>query len=68
MAVGRYIQRHIQDLGNIKMKLYAKIVNVVQQLTIFAKYSILDIWKGSEHTLTSFNFWINSFMMEVLII
>ena len=31
------------------MKLYAKIVNVVQKLTIFAKYSILDIWKGSEH-------------------
>ena len=31
-----------------KMKLFAKIVNSFQPLTILAKGSILDVWLGSE--------------------
>ena len=30
----------------VKMKCFAKIVN---DLTIFAKHSILDVWEGSEY-------------------
>ena len=32
-----------------KMDSFAKIVNGVQPLIIFAKHSILDVWQGSEY-------------------
>ena len=32
------------------MEVSAKIVSAFQSLIIFAKYSILDIWKSSEYT------------------
>ena len=32
-----------------KMKLFVKIVNDFQSLTIFAKSSILDVWQGYEY-------------------
>ena len=31
-----------------KMEFFVKIVNGSKPLTIFVKYSILDVWKGSE--------------------
>ena len=31
------------------MKRFAKIVNGIKALTIFAKCSILDVWHGSEY-------------------
>ena len=33
-----------------KIELFSKIVNSFYSLTIFAKSSILDVWKGSEYT------------------
>ena len=32
------------------MEIFEKIVNDFQQLAIFAKDSILDVWLGSEYT------------------
>ena len=31
------------------MERFAKIVNAFQPLTIFEKWSILDVWQGSEY-------------------
>ena len=31
------------------MERFAKIINSQKLLTIFAKYSNLDVWKGSEY-------------------
>ena len=33
------------------MKLFAEVANSFQQLTIFVKSSILDVWMGSEYAI-----------------
>ena len=35
------------------VKIHLSMNNCFQQLTIFAKFSILDIWLGSEYTSTT---------------
>ena len=48
-AFKRPTQRHIQELCQIpKIEHFAKIVNSLYPLTIFAKSFILDVWLGSE--------------------
>ena len=45
-----YTEADQQPCQTSKMKVFAKIVNVFQPLTIFAKTFILNVWQGSEHT------------------
>ena len=37
------------------MELFVKIVNTIQEWTILTKYSILDVWEGSEWVSANFS-------------
>ena len=46
----------IQNPVKHDMEHFAKIVNGLKPLTIFAKRSILDVWHGCEYTFTIYLF------------
>ena len=53
MSVFRFrkAQRCIKNpVKHLKMEYFAKTVNDIQPLTIFAKLSLLVVWQGSEYT------------------
>ena len=43
------LQRFIQKWQTSEMECFTKINNEFQLLTVFAKYSSLDVWQGSEY-------------------
>ena len=43
-----YADAYSEPYQTSMMQCFVKIANIFQQLTIFVKLSILDVWQGSE--------------------
>ena len=49
-----YAKKYSEPCQTSKMECFAKIVNGLKLLIIFAKRSVLDVWQGSKYTSTVF--------------
>ena len=48
------------------MRLFRKIINCFQPLTVFAKSFYLDVWKSSKYTSATTNLWFSKIFHEIL--